>query len=81
MTDLHRVARRRLKRSLRAGDELAFSPVCVSGERVFSHTIRFERGRYRVHGADGTDLGAFATLAAAERAGAEGGAAVTPIGV
>ncbi|WP_237482622.1 hypothetical protein [Lichenibacterium dinghuense] len=66
---LHRVEHRRLKRSLRAGDELAFSPVTFSGDRVLSHTIRFERGRYRVRDADGADLGAFATFAAASRAG------------
>ena len=32
MIDLHRVARRRIKRSLRSVDELAFSPVHVAGE-------------------------------------------------
>ena len=66
---LHRVERRRLKRSLRAGDELAFSPVHFSGDKVLSHTIHFERGRYRVRDADGSDLGTFATFGAASRAG------------
>ena len=72
MTDaLHRVERHRLKRSLRAGDELGFSPVDEAGGRALSHTIRFARGRYRVTGADGADLGAYATFAAASRAGLE----------
>ncbi len=34
-----------------------------------SHAIGFERGRYRVRGADGTEAGAFATFATASRAG------------
>lgn len=65
--DLHRVERRRLKRLLRAGDELAFSPVMVSGNPVLSHTIRFDRGRYRVRDADGPDLGPFATVCGKSR--------------
>ncbi len=52
-----------------AGDELAFSPVDAVGVPQRSHTIRYERGRYRVRGADGAELGAFATFASASRAG------------
>lgn len=72
--DLLRVERRRLQRSLRAGDGLAFSPVHFSGDRVLSHTVRFERGRYRMRDADGTERGAFATFAGASRAGLEASA-------
>ena len=74
---LLRGERRRLKAALRAGDELAFSPVMFSGDKVRSHTIRYERGRYRVRDADGTDLEAFATFAGASRAGLEADAEST----
>lgn len=66
-----RQRRRELKAALRGGGELAFSSVHFSGDKVLSHTIHFERGRYRVRGADGTELGAFATFAGASWAGLE----------
>ena len=60
-----------LKRQVRAGDELAFSVVEDDGSKHASHTLRFERGRYRVRcSATGEDIeDGFATIAAAHRAG------------
>ncbi len=64
-----RQRQREVKRQLRAGHELAFSPVAFSGEKHLSHTIRHERGRYWTRTAEGDDLGPFFTFAAADRAG------------
>lgn len=58
-----------VKRSLKAGDELAFSPVDVLGRKRLSHTIAYRRGRYHVTLADGSPLGSFATLARADHEG------------
>lgn len=59
----------RVKLALKAGEELAFSPVDVLDRKRLSHTIAYRLGRYHVTLADGSFLGTFATLA---RAGHEG---------
>ncbi len=48
---------------------MSFSPVAPTGNQVLSHTIQYERGRYRVSGANRMELGAFATFAAARLGG------------
>lgn len=60
-----------LKRQVRAGDELSFSVVDEDGLKHASHTLRFDRGCFRVRCAEtGEDIGeGFATVAAAHRAG------------
>ena len=60
-----------IKRQIRDGDELAFSVVDDDGTKRTSHTLRFERGRYRVRDPEtGEDIeDGFATMAAAQRAG------------
>ena len=60
-----------LKRQIRAGDELAFSVVDDDGTKRASHTLRFDRGRYRIRSAEtGEEIeDGFATMAAAQRAG------------
>ncbi len=60
-----------VKRQLKAGDELAFSVIDDDGTKLRSHTLRLERGRYRVRDAEtGADFDeTFATMAAAQRAG------------
>ncbi len=71
INDTHkRVRANHVKRTLKAGEALAFSPVDVLGRKRLSHTIAYRRGRYVVTTADGREVGAFATLARADKAGA-----------
>ncbi len=60
-----------IKRQIRAGDELMFSVADDVGTKHPSHTVRFDRGRYRVRcAATGEEIeDGFATMAAAQRAG------------
>ena len=64
-----RAAVARLKRQLKAGEEMAFSPVDVLGRKRLSHTIAFRCGRYVVTAADGQEVGTFATFAQADHEG------------
>ena len=68
MKPTRRQRQREVKRQLRAGYELAFSPVDVLGNKTLSHTIRRTPKGYIATMADGVELGPFHTFAAAERA-------------
>lgn len=59
----------KMKRLLKAGDELSFSVLNDDGSKALSHTVRLYHGRFIVAGMDGADLGGFATLHAAHAAG------------
>lgn len=63
-----RQRQREVKRQLRAGHELAFSPVDVLGNKTLSHTIRRTSKGYVVTTANGVELGPFHTFAAAQKA-------------
>ena len=65
----HRVHAALVKRALKAGEALAFSPVDVLGRKRLSHTIDYRRGRYVVTTAEGAEVGSFATFARADHEG------------
>ena len=64
------------KRLLKAGERIRFSIVEDDGTKRRSHEIVMQGRRYVVTGMDGEDLGSFATLGAATRAGFEASAEV-----
>ena len=69
MSPTGRQRQHEVKRQLRAGHELVFSPVDVLGRKRLSHMIAFRRGRYVVTAADGHEVGTFATFARADHEG------------